>query len=444
MSHQAKLDGQIAHLQQRATALHSKLQQASRAFVVELAGTPKSGKSTSVEAIRHFFKRHGFRVHVLTERADQCPIPMKGHLFFNTWCATSSLAELLANVDTPTDLIIVDRGLFDALIWFQTQAKRGELSKSELGHIENFLLMDRWKNLFDLVVVLRASAQIALQREHAQRITERHGSIMNPSMLERLCRAVDEASAHYGERFNKLIVQDTDQGDVRSVNADLVDQILNSFSSFVDPEILVVPELELKDLLSRAPSAFTPTREAHKILDLIDSSGQYMRRADAEEDPSVIQIVPCGVFSHSERVLLFQRHDRNPKYRLYGKSTIWQGCHVKRPLDEKTPRAAALAALEGRVSRRLFITRQLKSRPVGYAWDSFTQGNSRHLGLIFQLEIEGGDLADSLEEKEFRRGRGHDLTGRFKRVEELRASADELDLEPWSKQILSNWETSLT
>ena len=187
MPDQAKLDRQIAQLQRRATALHSKLEQASRAFVVELAGTPKSGKSTSVEAIRHFFKRHGFRVHVLTERADQCPIPMKGHLFFNTWCAASSLAALLANVDTPTDVIIVDRGLFDSLIWFQTQAKRGELSKSELLHIENFLLMDRWKDLFDLVVVLRASASIALEREHAQRITERQGSIMNPPMLDHCC-----------------------------------------------------------------------------------------------------------------------------------------------------------------------------------------------------------------------------------------------------------------
>ena len=73
------------------------------------------------------------------------------------------LAELLENVDTKTDIIIADRGLFDALIWFQTQFKRGELSNDELKHIENFLLMDRWKNLFDLVAVLRASATTALR-----------------------------------------------------------------------------------------------------------------------------------------------------------------------------------------------------------------------------------------------------------------------------------------
>ena len=157
------IDEQVRELERRAKELHSIVELAPRAFVVEFAGTPKSGKSTSVEAIRHFFRRFGFSVHVLSERAAQCPIPMKGHLFFNTWCATTMLAELLENVDTKTDIIIADRGLFDALIWFQTQAKRGELLDEELNQIESFLLMDRWKNLFNLVAVLHASAATALQ-----------------------------------------------------------------------------------------------------------------------------------------------------------------------------------------------------------------------------------------------------------------------------------------
>jgi pantothenate kinase len=86
----------VRALEQRLATLKSTLSYAHRAFVIEFAGTPKSGKSTSVEAIRHFFARNGFRVHVLAERAAVCPIPMKGHLFFNTWCASSMLAELLA------------------------------------------------------------------------------------------------------------------------------------------------------------------------------------------------------------------------------------------------------------------------------------------------------------------------------------------------------------
>ena len=66
----AELDAKINEVEQRATKLTHSLPLASRAFVIEFAGTPKSGKSTTVEAIRHFLSRSGFRVHVLVERAS--------------------------------------------------------------------------------------------------------------------------------------------------------------------------------------------------------------------------------------------------------------------------------------------------------------------------------------------------------------------------------------
>src|SRR3954466_4175 len=150
-----ELDKQVEKLEARAKAIHDNLLSfASRAFVIEFAGTPKSGKSTSVEAIRHFFTRMGFRVHVLAERAAVCPIPMKGHLFFNTWCAASMLAELLANVETEPDIILVDRGIFDALVWLVLQEQRGELTAAEARAIEAFLLLDRWRSLIDLAIVM--------------------------------------------------------------------------------------------------------------------------------------------------------------------------------------------------------------------------------------------------------------------------------------------------
>jgi putative protein kinase ArgK-like GTPase of G3E family len=82
-------NARILQLETRARRTRDLLKFARRAFVLEFAGTPKSGKSTSVEAVRHFFSRNGFRVRVLAERAAMCPIPMKGHLFstLGAWLA---------------------------------------------------------------------------------------------------------------------------------------------------------------------------------------------------------------------------------------------------------------------------------------------------------------------------------------------------------------------
>jgi hypothetical protein len=180
-----RVENDVHSLEKRAVEVRELLKFASRAFVIEFAGTPKAGKTTSVEAVRHFFNRQGFRVHVLIERASVCPIPMKGHLFFNTWCASTMLAELIATVDTETDLIIVDRGLFDALVWLTLQRRRGELTDHEARVIEQFLLLDRWRTLIDLAIVMNVSAEEAIKREISNRITSKPGSIMNIPVLTR-------------------------------------------------------------------------------------------------------------------------------------------------------------------------------------------------------------------------------------------------------------------
>ncbi len=120
LTDQARMEAveeQVEALERRAEEVRAHLRFASRPFVIEFAGSPKAGKTTSVEAIRHFFTRHGFRVHLLAERAAFSPIPMKGHLFFNTWCVCTMLAELLDNLETDADIIIVDRALKTNSYW---------------------------------------------------------------------------------------------------------------------------------------------------------------------------------------------------------------------------------------------------------------------------------------------------------------------------------------
>lgn len=63
--------------------------QARRPFVLELAGTPKAGKSTPLGVLRDFLEHAGFEVSVMKERAAECPVAMKGHFFFNTSAAKS-------------------------------------------------------------------------------------------------------------------------------------------------------------------------------------------------------------------------------------------------------------------------------------------------------------------------------------------------------------------
>lgn len=431
------IEQSVSELEVRAEKLRELLKYAPRPFVIEFAGTPKSGKSTSVESIRHFFSRHGFRVHVLAERAAVCPIPMKGHLFFNTWCATSMLAELLANIEADTDIIIVDRGLFDALVWLALQERRGELTGEEARRIESFLLLDRWCTLTDLVVVMEVLAEEALTRETLQRITQKPGSIMNSEVLAAISEAVNLAHTKYHKHFNATVKHNTGGEDIRTSGVRLANDLLDSLEQFLNPKVLVVPRKEIERLVSSGVGGGFANDAFQQALDCTNEYGSFIHRDEAENREDMVQIVTAGVLELNDRVFLFQRKETDPKYRLYGKTTIWQGSHVQSANGHDLADLLR-KTLKTRLSRSLFISRVFQTNEVGYCWDQNDPKSSHHLGMMYSIRIDNPHTAADLRKKEFKRKRGESLVGEFVSWKDLATKADDLNLESWSKALLAS------
>ncbi len=94
-----------------------------RPFFVEFAGTPKAGKSTCIDIVSHFFRRTGFHVLAPAEGASKrTPFYLKKDwIAFNTWSACYALQHVLegAHSGEPYNIVMLDRGLFDALAWFE-------------------------------------------------------------------------------------------------------------------------------------------------------------------------------------------------------------------------------------------------------------------------------------------------------------------------------------
>jgi predicted NUDIX family phosphoesterase len=428
------LEVKVAHLEDRAGHLLSVLRFARRAFVIEFAGTPKSGKSTSIEAVRHFFSRHGFRVHVLIERASTCPIPMKGHLFFNTWCAASMLAELLAHVETETDIIVVDRGIMDALVWLISQRRRGEVTDDEACTIESFLLLDRWRGLIDLAVIMTVSPEEAMQRENSVRITAKPGSVMNPDALKAVTDSVSEAVTRYESKFPRIITHDTAGHAIKESLADLATKIADSFEQFLNPDVLVVPKQQIASLVYDHGGAFD-RGAVERAVEVIQRHGHFMRREQAEESTDQVQVVSCGYLQHDGALFVFDRKDSDPKSRLYGRATILQASHVCERESADIPKRLELALLD-KLSQSLFLSRVFPTEAVGYCWDGNDEGSSRHFGVVYRITVDNQYTASDLRRKEFRKGRGHGMTGDFYNSSQLVTDEVRRRLETWSHAVL--------
>lgn len=213
-----------------------KLNPPSRPVFVEFSGTPKSGKSTCIDIVSHFFRRVGFNVLAPTEGASKrTPYYLKDDwVAFNTWSASYALTHILEGMyhSDKYHLAILDRGLFDALAWFQLLESNNEISNEVRATIQSFIAIEKWRSVIDAVFLFTADSTTSMERENADKLIDEPGRAMNPEFLNSLNQAYRTVRNAYGDKFK---ITDIDTSNNESANAketaaQVVDSILNVFT----------------------------------------------------------------------------------------------------------------------------------------------------------------------------------------------------------------------
>ena len=164
--------------------------------IVEFAGSPKSGKSTTIDVLTHFFKRMKFKVRAPTEGASKrTPYHLRRDLVaFNSYTLNYAISELLDayyNIDQP-DLVILDRGPFDSLAWLKLLRNKGELEAEAFEKMRAFALLPLWTNLISRIYLFSCDPDVSLDRENSAKLTRRSGTAMNTEMLTTLRDQYDQ------------------------------------------------------------------------------------------------------------------------------------------------------------------------------------------------------------------------------------------------------------
>ena len=203
-------------------------------FFVEFAGTPKSGKSSCIEIVRHFFRRIGFRVLAPTEGASRrTPYFLKNNLpAFNTWSACYALTHVLEGKHDAEDryqIALLDRGLFDALAWFELLRTNSEISADELEAIQQFFSLERWRSSIGIVFLFKTDAETSLKRENAHTLIDEPGSAMNPEFLPKLNSAYDTVYEKFQDYYRLSVIETSESKDTtpESTAKEVVTKILD-------------------------------------------------------------------------------------------------------------------------------------------------------------------------------------------------------------------------
>ncbi|MCH7547434.1 MAG: NUDIX domain-containing protein [Planctomycetes bacterium] len=418
-------------------------------IILEFAGVPKAGKTSTITQIQTFLKRCGFRVEVVVERASVCPIRDKKHFNFNVWTAATTLAQILEKTQDPPragdpQILILDRGLFDSICWLSVMQELRRINSNDRELIEKFLLIDDWRKRVTGVIVMTVNPEDAMKREKGHlpvEDLESTGSIMNPKVLTQMRNTVKRTIERMESQFT-IKTFDTSAGTLRDdpqKTAEVVaDTVINWIEEQIQEDILFLEKSDIQEFFGSSTTLLGDA--ASSLVSRFLASGQYRPRQEVEANHELVQALPVVVVrNRSGAVLRLRRCERDKENLLHEKLVIWAGGHVRSEDDNGNAiRNGAVRELQEEL-RLTIEPEELEFLGAVYV-DPGKQGKTRqHTALVFEWRANSEDVEVTLSTAEFFERRGTSLSGKFIDLETLTTEVNnDSKTEPWTEEIVKN------
>ncbi len=425
----------FANLETQISRIRPRLSEKRRPFIIEFAGTPKSGKTTTISAVHQFLKRNGVIVRTSQERASVAPLIDKGTAFFNTWVTCATLNGIIeALEDEKLDVLILDRGLFDGLVWIDWQEKTHRVSEAEAKEFRSFVLTPRWRGLVDLVFLMHCDAKTSLKREHEKQITRRHGAIMNVATLAQIRRHYLKAARRYAGYFKSFKVIKNSPGPEMKTITYIAKLVLNSLGRFADEEVLCLPRKSVEGQIKLSEKkVVTPSWKA--VTRLVNRRVTYVARSTAEVSDQLLQVVPVCIIRNGSRFLTNVRHE--PGESLHEAFGNWAGGHVrKQDLDDAGSKwESVLAGLRRELHEELSLEDLPRLVPIGIVHSSEDERAARHIGIVFEVTFSDPANIAAFDNKTIRERPNRYVKTSWMERKELSRNLD--SQRDWSRAISS-------
>ncbi len=422
--------------------------QARKPIVVEFAGCPKAGKTSTIGQIASFFKRSGFKVDVVVERASVSPIRDKKHFNFNVWTGCTTLAQLLEKTqDPPRDgdpqLLILDRGIFDSVCWLRQMERSSRIRPADRQSIENFLLIDDWRKRLSGVVLMLASPDDSMEREKGDLpIPNAKGSIMNAGVLAQM-RQTNEETAKALEKHFRVMSVDTSASpflnDKKKTCEMIATTILDWVEEHITEDILFLPVEQVRNRFGA--STTISVSNAESLVTDFSLNGQFLPRDQVEDNAEYVQALPVAVVRNAAgQILRLRRRERDKSNSLNEKTVLWAGGHVRK--EDRINGDTLKYALIRELHEELRL--EVDKNDLALLGCVYTPGNGRsakHVAVVYEWRAKTDDVSVTLNSAEFIERRGNSVSGTFVSIAEIVTAIDSKSGD--SKEISESWSVEI-
>ena len=412
-----------------------------RPIVIEFSGSPKAGKTSCINSLELFLKRNGFSVKVIQERASVCPVSDKQSPMFNIWTSCMSLAGLIGTLEdksSTVDVLILDRGIFDALCWFEWLSSTDKMEDHQKLITEQFLLMDELIKSIDIVFAFRVEPHISIEREYANLLTEKIGTIMNKTVLEEYLGAIRRTIEKKKVYFHSVFEIDTSNKGQDEVGKEVTTKTLETLKDLLMERIGFIQRTEQIDNLI-CKNRITEYEDLIEFLPPI----QFDLREIVESNSRFIQPLPIAVITNKEKTKLLVIKKNKIAVSATSpekdKHLIYVGGHSR--YEDKTESNSSnfisicKTALKREIKEEIGISVALNNITPVFLYVNEHSTSQKHLAVCFLVPVDEESVKLRLDSHELVLNKGKSKSGKFLSLSEIQ----QFDLEDWSSTILSHY-----
>lgn len=221
------------HAQKEELKKLKELCSLSKPFVIEFSGTPRTGKTTTINNLYDFFKKGGFNIIILEEFTTSKHYKEILRKKYKDVSSTElnliiveEVTKQLENViKSDKDIILIDRSINDRQIWNYRRYIRGDMDEEiYIQNRDKYIIKS--KDLIDFLVITYADSLVSLKRDYLSSLALEERSFLNVSNIEEYNKCLEQLKDLFDESVENKILLDTSYMDMNDVSVEIAAQIM--------------------------------------------------------------------------------------------------------------------------------------------------------------------------------------------------------------------------
>ncbi len=205
----------------------------SKPFVIEFSGTPRTGKTTTINNLYDFFKKGGFNTTIIEEfttskyykEVFKQKYENMSSTEFNIKIIEEVTRQLKEAINSDNEIILIDRSINDRLIWNYRRYIKGEMSEELYQNSKDkYRLIS--KELIDFLVITYAEPLISLKRDYNSSLALEKRNFLNIDNLNEYNTSLKDLQKLFETSVEKSILLDTTSMIMNDVSIEIASQIM--------------------------------------------------------------------------------------------------------------------------------------------------------------------------------------------------------------------------